>query len=121
LINTNDCNGPFTNYGGSEATYTAALAAYCDARRTAGYKMVLCTILPRGGGGFNTARNSVNTTIRGWVGTHIDAVCDFAADPNMGADGQNTDTTYYDGDAIHPNATGQARLETIYRAVINAL
>lgn len=99
----------------------ADLIAYLDARRAAGWLVVLGTITPKNGdGAFNTARATKNTTYRTWVGTHADAIADFAADATMGPDSAAADTTYY-SDGLHPTAAGQAILETIYRAAVNGL
>lgn len=112
--------------GYNQATFLAALSAYCDARRAArpdgspGWIVVLCTLLPSTVGSFNTNRGPVNTAIRGWVGTHIDACCDFAADATMGPDGAAGDTILY-SDGTHPTATGHINLEAIMRPIINGL
>ena len=119
LIGANDL-GAYS----SEANYITALAAYCDARRAAGWLVVVCTLLPRDNGGdsatHNTRRVGVNTAINTWVSTHADAVADFAADATMGPDAAASDVTYY-SDGLHPTAAGQALLEPILRVVINAL
>ena len=81
---------------------------------------MLGTILPSTASGFNTARNTVNTTLRTWVGTHCDAIADFAADATMGPDAAASNATYY-SDGTHPTAAGQVILETVIRSVINAL
>ena len=119
LIGANDL-GSYS----SAANYITDLAAYCDARRAAGWLLVVCTLLPRANGGdsatFNTRRAVVNPAILTWVGTHADAVSDFAGNATMGPDAAASDTTYY-SDGLHPTAAGQAILETVIRPVINAL
>lgn len=102
------------------AQFLIDLAAWCDARRAAGWKVILCTILPRTTASFNTARNTANTTIRTWAGTHADAICDFAAEATMGPDAAASDTTYY-SDGIHPTDAGQILLEPVMRAAVDAL
>jgi lysophospholipase L1-like esterase len=107
------------------STFLERLAAYCDARRLAGWTVVVCTALPNTTGGFNAERATANTAIRTWVGVHADAICDFDTEATMGIDGNGSttgpwDTTYY-SDGLHPTAAGQALLEAVYRAVINAL
>ena len=116
LIGTNDLHGGVSIV----PTYLTDLAAYLDARRAAGWKVVLCTVPPGTASGFNAARNLANTTLRTWVGVHADALCDFAADPTMGPDAAASDTSLY-GDGEHPTAAGQAILEPIYRAAINGI
>lgn len=102
------------------STYLTNLASYCDDRRAAGWTVVVCTILPSTESGFNTARNTVNTTLRTWVGTHCDALVDFDTDPTIGADEAAEDTDYY-SDGTHPTAAGQVLLEVVYRAVLNTI
>lgn len=114
------------NQGLGSSAFLTSLASYLDARRTAGWKVVLCTLLPQTTVGFNAFRNAVNAGINGWApGLHYDALADFAANGTVGIDGNGTttgpwNTTNY-SDGIHPTAAGQAILETIIRPVINAL
>jgi lysophospholipase L1-like esterase len=103
-----------------QATWLASLADYLDARRAAGWKVVLCTILPSTISGFNAWRNTLNDTLRTWVGIHCDALCDTAADATMGVDSAASDVALY-GDGTHPTAAGQANLEAIIRPVLNGI
>jgi hypothetical protein len=121
LIGANDLSSSYSGPGGTGVSgWLADLATYLDARRAAGWKVVLCTVLPRTASGFNAARDAANTTLRTWVGVHADALCDFAADPTMGPDAAASNTTYY-ADGTHPTAAGQAILEPIYQAAINSI
>lgn len=107
-------------------TWLTAMAAHCDARRAAGWYVVICTILPSTPGGFNGWRATANTEMRLWTsggsiisGIHCDAVCDFDT-TSMGVDAAASDVgLYYDG--THPTAAGQVILEAKYREVINGL
>ncbi len=119
-------NGLGTYVGGA-SQFAIDLAAYCDARRTAGWTVVVVTITPQIDATFNTRRGIVNTEIRLWTtngsivpGKHADAICDFAADPTMGPDAAASNTTYY-SDGLHPTATGQAILAGLYATTIGAL
>jgi lysophospholipase L1-like esterase len=88
------------------STWLTNLASYLDARRSAGWYVVLCTVLPQTASGFNTARDSANPTLRTWVGVHCDAICDFGnLSSTMGADAAASNTTLYP-DGEHPSATG---------------
>lgn len=100
--------------------WLASLATYLDARRAAGWTVVLCTVLPSTAAGFNANRNTANATLSTWVGTHCDALCDFAAEATMGPDAAASNATYY-SDGTHPTAAGQALLEVVYRAAVNAV
>lgn len=120
LIGAND---GLTGGGFNQATWLANLAAYLDARRTAGWLVCLCTITPRADAGFatfNTNRNALNIVLRTWVGTHCDAIADFAANATMGPDAAAANASLY-GDGLHPTTTGHGHLEGVYRAAINAM
>jgi lysophospholipase L1-like esterase len=128
LIGANDLNG----YAGATdaiaaASYTADLAAYCDARRQAGWYVIVCTLLPRdpvAAANYNARRNIVNSNITGsWVGLHCDAIADFGADATVGGDAAASPAsgnTYY-ADGLHPTDAGQVILEGIIRTKINAV
>lgn len=110
----------------STTTFLADLAAYCDARRTAGWKVGLGTVLPRGAasGGSGTTeawRATVNAAIRSWVGVHCDVVMDFATDLYMGSFAETALSTYYDAAGLHPTAAGQVRMYDIAKFAISSL
>lgn len=112
LIGAND-------YPVNAATYVARIAAYCNARRAAGWLVIICTITPKVDAGFNTFRAAVNTLIRADT-SFYDGLADFAADPVMGPDAAAADITLY-GDTVHPTQLGQNNLAAILVPVITAL
>jgi hypothetical protein len=121
LIGANDLSTGYSGPGGTGVSgWLADLGTYLDARRAAGWKVVLCTVLPQTAAGFNAARNTANTTLRTWVGTHADALADFAADPTMGPDSAASDTSLY-ADGTHPTNAGQVILESVFRPAVNGL
>jgi hypothetical protein len=89
------------------------LTAYCAARKAAcpGLKIVVATCLSRSNGGtpagYNAQRAAFNRLIRAGH-TSFDGVADFAANPLIGYDGAETDTTYFQGDLVHLGAGGCA-------------
>ena len=89
-------------------TYTQ-LVTYCTARRSAGWnKIIVVTMLPRGGTTMETYRQDYNSAIRAGfaAGTlPCDAVADVGSDPTIGQAGQQANTTYF-FDAIHPTKAG---------------
>jgi lysophospholipase L1-like esterase len=103
--------------GSNDIFYTDAdpyanIVAYCQARRAAGWKMVVCTITPRSDtslpADFETKRQSVNSRLRAnWQG-YADALADFGNDASIGQAGQSSDTRYYAGDGAHHNVNGYA-------------
>jgi hypothetical protein len=122
-LNESGGNKPYT---GNPNAFTRDLATYLDARRAAGWKTVCHTILAAldatdGGTQFLSDRAIANATIRTWVGTHCDALADWASDPTMGTDTAPNNTTYWAGDKLHPNSAGYLLMEPYDRAAINGL
>jgi hypothetical protein len=113
--------------GVDTTTYMDALVAYADARRAAGWYVVLMTLLPRSTAGYEAIRNANNAEIRTWAtggtlypGIHADAIVDFANETIMDNVATTADTTYY-SDGVHPTDAGHILLEVVYRNVINAI
>ena len=109
------------------------LWAYTDGFRAKGIKVAVGTILPQYSASnptynvtFNTRRAEANKAIRASVGTHVDAVIDFAADPVMGPDSAAQDLNLYK-DGIHPTDAcglgcgGQGKLASVYAPVVDRL
>jgi hypothetical protein len=112
--------------GGNPSGFLTALAAHLDARRAAGWKVVAHTILANlsqtdGGTQFLSERATVNTAIRGWVGTHCDALADWASDATIGIDTAPNNATIFFTDKLHPIDAGYVLLEPYTRAAINSL
>lgn len=101
------------------AQWFADFKAYCEARQSAGWKVVAQTILPRTTVGFNTQRATANTSIRNDT-SFYDALADGAADSTIGEDADASDTTYY-SDGVHMTATAHDILDGIVKAAIDAL
>lgn len=103
-----------------QTTFLNEYIAYLDARRSGGYRTICATVLPSTAANINTRRNAVNPTIVGWLGTHCDAIADFAANATIGPDAAASDTTYY-SDGTHPTNAGQAILTTIMTTALQSL
>ncbi|WP_198355503.1 SGNH/GDSL hydrolase family protein [Sphingomonas sp. MA1305] len=123
LIGANDLGDG--NYASADL-WLNALWAYVATVRASGAKVAVGTVLPICVAGFpqyvathNARRAIVNPAIRQAVGTRIDAVIDFAADPDMGPDTAACDTRWYK-DGLHPTdgandfTGGQGRMARIY-------
>lgn len=122
LIGVND----FVLLNMSTSTFLTNLASYCDARRAAGWFVVLCTLLPDTeatavSNGYEAKRTTANASIVTWAGTHCDKVCDLAANSTMGGPTSSDDTTYYLSDKVHPNLVGQQYLSNLFIPSIAAL
>jgi lysophospholipase L1-like esterase len=103
-LGTND----LLSYSGVSAWLTA-FANLCDKVRATGAKLIVATIIPNVNPSFNTARAIANAAIRTWVGTHADAIMDFASDSIMGLDATASNGTYF-ADGTHPRGAGHARM-----------
>lgn len=107
------------------ATFLTDYAAYCDARRAAGWTVVIATVMPRapsagGSGTTETWRATVNAALRTWVGSHCDAIMDFDADPFMGSYAEAALFTYFQ-DGVHPTDAGFIRMYDIAKYAISGL
>lgn len=91
------------------ANTTTPLVAYLQGL---GYKVVVCTLLPRADGPWTGAmeaeRDAYNAAVAGNAAA-ADAVLDLTANPTMGPDAAASDTTLY-GDNLHPTSLGYAWL-----------
>jgi hypothetical protein len=118
-------NDIFFNSWGTVSAFQSALQTYLTARRAAGWKIVLNTILSRGDTGtpgtFDADRATCNTAYRSWVGTYVDAVADWASDATMGVNGAWSNATNFAADHVHPTTAGHTLLEPYHRAAINSL
>lgn len=104
--------------GTGAATY-AALVRLIKVWQSAGFRVVVVTMLPRTG--TDVERAAYNALIRSGAITHNYTVADAGGDALMGQNGQNTDTTYYNVDAVHPNDTGHTRIANYVIAAITWL
>jgi lysophospholipase L1-like esterase len=112
-------------FGTSAATAYSNFVSYCQARRAAGWKVIVMTVLPRTDTGvdadFETKRTSVNTLIRSNWSSFADSLVDVAADTRIGDAGDDQDLTYYLDDDVHLNNTGAGVVASLVAPAINAL
>lgn len=90
------------NAGTTPAVIYADTVSYCQALRAVGYRVAVCTTLPRIGGA-EANRLALNALIVVNWPTFADALADVASNPIMGANPPNA--SYY-ADGVHPNAAG---------------
>ncbi len=94
-------------FGATAETTYGRIVAYHNARRTAGWKTVVYTVLSRTNPGtpvgYEAARISVNNSIRANWATFADALCDIALDTRLQTPG---DTIYF-SDSVHCTLTGR--------------
>jgi len=101
--------------GAVRSTIQTTLQSYCTARQTAGWKVVVTTLLPRrvvagNNQSFEADRVAFNTWLRSNYTTFADGLADPAAIASIGAPGAETNTTYYETDQTHLKDAGSALL-----------
>lgn len=129
LVGANDLSVVGLDWAQFKSTqaYIDALFTYVAKWKATGAKVALGTVLPQclpgNPNGSNTRVNAnraiINTAIRAAAGTKIDAVIDYAADPDIGSDAAACNTTWYH-DGLHPTdggsdySGGQGRMARVY-------
>ena len=105
--------------GAAAADVYVALKSYCAARRAAGFRVVVLTILPASDPvTFEATRLAFNGMVRGSWKTFADGLVDIAADPRIGDPGDNLDRQFYTQDALHPNDAGNAVMASVAAPVL---
>jgi lysophospholipase L1-like esterase len=117
---TND----FLDPAQTAASVMANLGGEIQTLKTAGCRVFVGTMISRTGtDGAGATYDSAKDAYDGLILTSAkaygaDAIIDFAANPLLGADGATSNTTYFQGDAIHPTQAGQ---QLLANAASNAL
>lgn len=98
----------------------ADLLTYCAARRSAGFKVIVITMLPRGNfvGGEAAERLAFNASVKANWATFCDALVDTTADSRLQS---SADTTYFNADTIHLNNTGYALIAAAVKVQLDSL
>ena len=109
-------------------TAVAALNAYksyCLYLKTAGYKVIVLTALPRTDAGiavdYETKRLSFNSNIVSDWATFANCLVDTGSESNIGITGASTNTDYYSTDLVHLNRAGRVIVANMVAPVINSL
>jgi len=102
----------------------SSLAAETLILKNAGCRVFVGTMLSRGGtggtGAFDSLKDSYDALILSRARIFgADGIVDFAANPNLGGDGANTNGTYFQGDQTHPTQTGQNLLAAVASNSLN--
>jgi hypothetical protein len=107
--------------GVSAADVYGALKTYCGARRAAGFRVVVLTVLPASEPvTFEATRLAYDAMLRaGWRG-FADGLVDIAADDRIGDTGDNLDLQFYRSDALHLTTAGNAVMASVAAPVLNA-
>ena len=104
---TND----LVNNSASATTAYNNLVSYCQALQTAGWKVVVMTVLHRSNDAtLNGKIDTVNASIRTNWPTFADALADPAGVANLS---NETNTTYFQADQVHLTAAGNTEVKTV--------
>ena len=114
-IGTNDMAAGATN-----TTVYNNLVTYCQARRAAGWKVIVRTMIPRIAVS-DTVRLAFNSSIRANWPTFADGLDDLGNDPILGQAGVQANTSYYAADQIHLTPAGYGIAATYASAAITKL
>lgn len=113
LCSTMGHNGPGTSVEVDPVAFLSAYSSFVAARRSTGWKTLVCTILP------STAitdskRVIANAGFRTMLAANeIDGLCDFDTESIMGDLSNNGNATYWQ-DGVHPTDAGHALLKPIF-------
>lgn len=99
--------------------WVASYKTYCNARKAAGWKVVIGTLLPSSDSAFNTQRNIANILLKA-DSSFYDGLADFAANSTIGDDADGSNTTYYP-EATHPSVACHAILAPICKTAVQTL
>lgn len=115
-VGTNDSGSG--SYSGNSSAFLTAYANYCDARRAAGWKVVIYSVTPSGLRATPDAwRTTLNATTRTWVGTHCDAYADLDTEATMGLWATTQNATYYP-DTVHISQAGYDLLYALTKPAV---
>lgn len=113
--------------GQSVADAFARMVAYCQDRRSVGWKVVVLTILPRTGflrtgEDFEAERQEFNALMRKNLVRFADGLADIGADPTIGIASARGNWMYYQvANGILPTAAGHRIIAPIVKAAILTL
>ena len=107
--------------GTTAAQVYDALRTYCLARRAAGFRVLVLTVLPSNRPEtFEALRLAYDAMLRdGWRG-FADGLVDIAADPRIGDTGDELDGQFYLGDQLHLTNAGNAVMASVAAPVLGA-
>lgn len=94
---------------------------YCVERRSAGFQVVVVSLLPRNVEGFEDPRSRFNGLLRAYWPEFSDGLADIGADSRIGDALDCFDLTYYMSDGTHPTPAGDAVIASIIAPVVNDL
>ena len=105
--------------GRTAADVYDSLRAYCLARRAAGFRVLVLTVLPSNRPEtFEAARLAYDVMLRGGWDTFADGLVDVAADHRIGDTGDELDGQFYLEDQLHLTNAGSAVMASVAAPVL---
>jgi hypothetical protein len=96
-----------------------SLRTYCGARRAAGFRVVVLSVLPCDEPGtFEASRLAYNAMLRDTWTEFADGFADVAGDPRIGDAGDDLDQQFYQPDALHLTNAGYAVMAHVAAPVL---
>ncbi len=123
LDGTNDFNQ--NNFAISAQNVMTSYGSQIATLKQAGCRVFAGTMLSRGGTSSNGLTNDANKDaydaliLEKSKSYGAEGVIDYAANPNLGADGANTNSTFFNPDNIHPKQVGQDLMAVILSNTLN--
>jgi lysophospholipase L1-like esterase len=120
------------NFQGTSVATAASVfqlnVAWGRLMKTAGCRYTFIAMISRTGNAnngaitYDAAKNNLNAVFRsGWAQSGANGFVDVGADPHLGCDGCYSNSTYFQGDGIHPTAAGQTILANADACIINGM
>jgi lysophospholipase L1-like esterase len=111
------------NLGETAATVQGRIQTYCMARRAAGWKVFVMTIIPNGT--MSAAEKLVRVEVNNWIKANYASFADGLIDPTANAafdeESDTGNTTYYNADTAHLTTVGYGLIASIVKTAIDAL
>lgn len=120
ILCTWECTNDIALNHSDAATAYANWAAYCLARKNAGFTVLTFTVLPRNVPGFEATRLAVNVSVLANWATFAHGVVDVGGDPIIGSAANLGDTNIY-ADGTHLTAYGYSIVASLAQTAIGAL
>ena len=123
-INIWGCTNDLANIS-TPAQCFAQMMSMCRLAKAQGFKVMLSTMVSRGGTGFgggtnDSLKNTFNTLVRNNFQVCADDLNDYASDPNIGADGASASNVFFGSggvtDNLHP---AQTSIYNIHAPLVN--
>ena len=97
------------------------LQRFCSHLKEKGWRVIVMTMISRGGTGMDTAKNYYNSLIRTHYLEFADGMADLGANAHLGTDGAYSNRTYFQADDTHLTDAGYSLVGSILNPIVNNL